>query len=565
VLPVGKENEKVEGLTSHLAKGDLRKMNQVFLKEIHLVSKIRHPCITTVMGAVPSKGNRGPLLVMEYMEFGSLRDLLKNTSVHLNGEIVFPVLRDVTQGMRFLHSADPPLVHSDLKAANVLVDSSFRGKVADFGLSQKRRMGAVGTPFFVAPQELLRMKNAPNVQTDIYAFGITLCEIFARQDPYHGERCLDVLREVADPTRKPHKRPRVPSQCPAKIESLMQDCWREDPTARPTFVEIDRRMKAMDPLTDFSFPESARSSLTAARASQSIEDRFSPNVVGIINKGLKVEPERKEMVSVLICRIASLGKLRALMDPARLDTLIKRLCQVLDRDARMYDVQHIETSGENFLFVTNLMTDQSTSHALSIALFATAVNTASKELLLDSADPTKGYLKLRIGLHAGPVVVCVLGRRDPKYTLLGDTMNTASRCESTSSAGDVQCTHQFASLVKEQDVENKLSLDCKGAVKVQVNATMEAFVIRRSGEKSSHGKTDDRDSSGGGDNDGMQSVNLDARTKTKKGSAVIQLDHDATWDKNMQAFQDGLSQKELTAKSRGHSNRALSPGLRALS
>ena len=56
--------------------------------------------------------------------------------------------------MRFLHSADPPIVHADLKAANIMIDSHLQGKVADFGLTPKTGR-VVGTPFWMAP-EILR-------------------------------------------------------------------------------------------------------------------------------------------------------------------------------------------------------------------------------------------------------------------------------------------------------------------------------------------------------------------------------------------------------------------------
>jgi len=63
------------------------------------------------------------------MEHGSLWDILHNETMYIEGEIVLPILQDISQGMRFLHSATPPVIHGDLKAANILVDSRFRAKV----------------------------------------------------------------------------------------------------------------------------------------------------------------------------------------------------------------------------------------------------------------------------------------------------------------------------------------------------------------------------------------------------------------------------------------------------
>ena len=55
--------------------------------------------------------------------------MLHSRSVYIEAEVLLPIMRDVVQGMRFLHAAAPSIVHADLKSGNVLVDSSFRAKV----------------------------------------------------------------------------------------------------------------------------------------------------------------------------------------------------------------------------------------------------------------------------------------------------------------------------------------------------------------------------------------------------------------------------------------------------
>jgi guanylate cyclase, other len=92
-----------------------------FMKEMRLLSKLRHPCVTTVMGAVISK-QTGPMMVMEYMENGSLYDVL-HTRMELDGEMILSIMKDISRGVRFLHNTKPSLVHGDLKSHNVLVRS----------------------------------------------------------------------------------------------------------------------------------------------------------------------------------------------------------------------------------------------------------------------------------------------------------------------------------------------------------------------------------------------------------------------------------------------------------
>lgn len=75
------------------------------------------------------------MLIMEYMDHGSLYDMLHNNTMVLEGAILLPIISDISRGMRFLHASNPQFIHGDLKSANILVDSKFRAKVSDFGKS----------------------------------------------------------------------------------------------------------------------------------------------------------------------------------------------------------------------------------------------------------------------------------------------------------------------------------------------------------------------------------------------------------------------------------------------
>lgn len=111
------------------------------------------------------------MLVMEYMEYGSLHDLLRNETMYAGGEVILQIMRDIAQGLRYLHSSKPPILHGDMKAKNILIDSRFRAKVGDFGLSTKKKNGLSGTPYFLAP-EYLRGRTEYNACCDIYSIGM---------------------------------------------------------------------------------------------------------------------------------------------------------------------------------------------------------------------------------------------------------------------------------------------------------------------------------------------------------------------------------------------------------
>jgi serine/threonine protein kinase len=251
------------------------------------------------------------MLVMEYMDYGSLSDMLHNETMVLEPEIIIPMLQDITQGCRFLHAADPQVIHGDLKAANILVDSKFRAKVADFGLTQKKTklkgggIGVSGTLYFMAP-ELLRQETSNTSASDVYAFGIILYEVFSRRDPYEGEDLATVIRQVADPTL--HKRPPVPKNCPPVIISLMSDCLVENPEARPTFEELDKRMLRVDvkDAAEFSTPNKRASRMSGSSknpATVSLFDIFPKHIAEALRDGKKVEAEHRDVVTIFFCDI----------------------------------------------------------------------------------------------------------------------------------------------------------------------------------------------------------------------------------------------------------------------
>lgn len=437
-----------------------------FVHEMRHLSKLRHPCITTVMGAVISK-TQDPKLVMEYMDLGSLYDIIHNETVPIRGDVLLPMLRDIAQGMRFLHVASPPVIHGDLKAQNILVDSRFRAKVADFGLSAKKNLGACGTPFWMAP-ELLRGDSSNTIESDVYSFGIILYEVYSRREPYEGEDASLVLREVANPAV--NKRPPIPAACPTHVISLMTDSINGDPNLRPSFEEIDLRLKRL--VSDNVEPNMIAQK---HRETMLLEEVFPKHIAAALRQGRKIEPEKRDCVTIFFSDIVGFTNISSTLPPVKISDMLDRLYTRFDALSTAHKVFKVETIGDAYMAVTNLVDDQP-DHASRLGKFSAEALKAAQETLIDIDNPSMGSIRIRVGLHSGPVVANVVGSRNPRYCLFGDAVNTASRMESNSIVNRIHMSESTANLIKIQNPE--LSTVYRGEINVKGKGMMHTYWLQ---------------------------------------------------------------------------------------
>jgi len=470
-------NRTASGSNSLHEKWDRNKrlrarLKRDFLKEIRLLAHLRHPNIIPLMGAAMDKDE--PLLVMELMNLGSLWDLLRNETMEMEGSMALQILLGVVHGMSFLHASNPAIVHGDLKSSNVLVNDKFQARISDFGLSQKRRLAkcAVGTPFWTAPECLKGAVVEPS--SDVYSFAITIWEVMSRREPYEGEDEREVLQGV----REGWKRPVVPEGCGAKMESVMVDCWNQKHCLRPTFDEVAKRIQST-PASEVCSAAWVRAKALGRTPSSSKlaswERCFPPETAQAVRGGQKVPPIRKQMVSVFFSDVVGFTTISSAMDPVKVSDMLDRLYVRFDAIAESMNIFKIETIGDAYICATNLCEDQEHCHAAVLARFAMAAVQAATETLIDPEAPERGHVVIRVGLCSGPVTGCLIGTKNVKFTLLGDTVNVASRMESTSFAGYIQCAEATANLISTQDPS--VNLIYRGSVEVKGKGKMITYWI----------------------------------------------------------------------------------------
>ena len=339
------------------------------------------------------------------------------------------------------------------------MDSKLRAKVTDFGISY--RIGIKGTPFWMAP-EILRDESDLTVASDVYSFGITLYEIYARKVPYEDEeedRDL-ILREICDPVV--NRRPTVPTTMPNRVAALIHDCLVANPSERPTMDEIASRIRRFTSRDVAPMkPRGNHSDDDESRIFQDLLKRFPRHIAEDLRDGRQVSPQNHECATIFVANVVGFDKIASELSQQDAFNLICRWQDSLNKLAQSKQVFKIETTGETWMGVTNCATDQSETHVKVMAEFALAAVELAGRTLADPDQPELGFVQICVGFHSGPLLTNVIGTspQNARFTLFGETVNAAIRI-AHNKPGLVICSSESAALLSKQAPDTLESSPC---------------------------------------------------------------------------------------------------------
>ncbi|XP_076182873.1 receptor-type guanylate cyclase Gyc76C [Ptiloglossa arizonensis] len=437
------------------------------MKEMRILREIRHGNLNSFIGACVEPMRI--LLITDYCAKGSLYDIIENEDIKLDDMFIASLVHDLIKGMLYIHESSVLACHGNLKSSNCVVTSRWVLQVSDFGLHDMRHCAesdSIGEHqyyrnlFWKAP-ELLRNPNAPirgTQEGDIYSFAIILFEIIGRKGPYGGVNLEP--KEIIDRVKRfpedgePSFRPNVEilseseADCADYIVSTITDCWAESPELRPDFKMIRTRLKKMkagrhrnimDQMMDMMekyannledlVSERTRLLFEEKQKTEDLLHRMLPEpVANCLTNGIGVEPEAFDLVTIYFSDIVGFTAMSAESTPFQVVNFLNDLYTLFDRIIKGYDVYKVETIGDAYMVVSGLPLKNGSRHAGEIASMSLDLLNAVKHHTI--AHRPQDTLKLRIGIHTGPVVAGVVGLTMPRYCLFGDTVNTASRMES---------------------------------------------------------------------------------------------------------------------------------------
>lgn len=254
-----------------------------FQTEVSLLGRLHHRNLVNLVGYCVDKGQH--MLIYEYMSNGSLESLLYgNDEDALTWDERLKIALDVSHGIEYLHEgAVPPVVHRDLKCANILLDRSMRAKVADFGFSKEEHFDGQssslkGTYGYMDPAYISSSKSS--VKSDIYSFGVIIFELITCIHPqqnlmdYVNLAAMDPegVDEILDKTLAGKCNP----QEVRDLAKLAYKCLHKNPRKRPSIGEVSQailkiKQKHLAKEATMSFADDDISRMVSRIESQQVE------------------------------------------------------------------------------------------------------------------------------------------------------------------------------------------------------------------------------------------------------------------------------------------------------
>jgi len=221
-----------------------------FLLEAQMSGNIAHDNIINIFDYGEEQGR--PYIVMEFLVGQDLRDAIKNNQTgDLDGKL--RIALQVARALEYVHSRK--IIHRDIKPENIHLDAAGKAKLMDFGIAKAQgltmtRAGfALGTPYYMAPEQVLGETVTDSV--DIYAFGILFYELMTGDKPVKGESVERLFYAILNEPLNPEGLRQM--SVPQPIIDFVLRCTAKKAVDRyPTFTavvgELEKFLRKPDPV-----------------------------------------------------------------------------------------------------------------------------------------------------------------------------------------------------------------------------------------------------------------------------------------------------------------------------
>ncbi|KAL5034531.1 hypothetical protein RTP6_002369 [Batrachochytrium dendrobatidis] len=187
--------------------------------------------------------------------------------------------------------------------------------------------------------------------------------------------------------------------------------------------------------------------ITRQKTDELLQQMLPPSVSSQLMEGKTVQPQSFESATVFFLDVVGFTTLCSGVSPIATVSLLNAIYKIFDETIEKYDVYKVETIGDSYMIVSGVPTENGKRHATETATLA--LDILSKVHAFKFSETPDLKLRVRIGLNSGPLVAGVVGSKMPRYCLFGDTVNTASRMESTGAPMKIQISQSTYTYLKE--------------------------------------------------------------------------------------------------------------------
>uniref|UniRef100_A0A8C3FKW7 guanylate cyclase n=1 Tax=Chrysemys picta bellii TaxID=8478 RepID=A0A8C3FKW7_CHRPI len=412
-------------------------------KEVKQVRELDHPNLCKFIGGCTDVPNVA--IVTEYCPKGSLSDVLLNEDIPLNWGFRFSFAGDIAQGMAYLHQHK--IYHGCLKSNNCVIDDRWVCKISDYGLQAYRKEdhyeGASAyqqrlMQIYLAPEAHSLSDFVPTSTADVYSYSIILLEIATRSDPVQDDShsaeyssCLPLTELISGKSENS-------CPCPTDYVELIRRCRKTNPTQRPTFEQVKKLLYKMNPnkvspvdmMMTLMEKYSKHLEVVVAERTQDLmhekqkTDRLlysmlPKQVADDLRQGKPSQAQSYVIATIFFSDIVGFTQLSSTSTPYQVVDFLNKLYTTFDEIIDNYDVYKVETIGDAYMVVSGVPKENGIRHASEIASMALDLVAVCKTFRIPHKPNTQ--LKIRAGIHSGPVVAGVVGTKMPRYCLFGDT------------------------------------------------------------------------------------------------------------------------------------------------
>ncbi|KAG8897383.1 hypothetical protein FRC00_004350, partial [Tulasnella sp. 408] len=267
-----------------------------FVNELSLMAPLSHPNIIEFLGFVEDMDKGRAWIILPWQANGNVRDFLRSSVWDIPERV--SLIQDTAKGVEYLHTRVPPICHGDLKSLNILVNSSHRAVITDFGSSRIRRSvgsdnqsempcqiplddgviapgltapkvtfnrltldftltGPMGTLRWSAPEVMAG--EVPNLPSDMWAIGWICWEIITGRLPFEELSREEAVISHTVTGRLPPIREEAQLSHVLMLCNLMSNCWAPQSTKRIDATMFERKLRMLTPSSSSPGSQKARS------------------------------------------------------------------------------------------------------------------------------------------------------------------------------------------------------------------------------------------------------------------------------------------------------------------